>query len=259
MNSTEQSGIAPLGRIAQVSFVVLMLGLTALFVVLGMWQVERLGQKEAQIAAVEARFDLAPVPFPPVREWDAIDPEALDFRPVSLTGQFDHTQTVLVFDNLVDARGQYGGAGYWVMAPLRVADGGIVWINRGFVPSHLASSYAQGGVVDDEAEQTIEGVVRRAERANAFTPGSELSERRDWVRNPERLSAFLSENDVPVAPVTIDLPAGEFGALPQGGETEIVFSNRHLEYAGTWFAFAGITPIMLGFWLWRQRRSRRLP
>lgn len=257
MSGTDQPDNPPLGRIAQISFVVLMLALTGLFVVLGVWQLERLGEKEAQIAAVEARFHQPPVPFPPLREWVGLDPEALDFRPVSLTGQFDHAQTVIVFDNLVGARGQFGGAGYWVMAPFHIDGGGLVWVNRGFVPEHLASSYAQGGVVED-GHQTIQGVVRRAEQANAFTPGAELSARRDWVRDPERLSAFLSDEDEPVAPVTIDMPAGDPGALPQGGETEIVFSNRHLEYAGTWFAFAAITPIMLGFWLWRQRKSRRL-
>ena len=53
---------------------------------------------------------------------------------------------------------------------------------------------------------------------------------------------------------TFDLPAGAPGELPQGGETQVTFSNRHLEYAGTWFIFAIITPVMLGFWLWRQTR-----
>jgi surfeit locus 1 family protein len=78
------------------------------------------------------------------------------------------------------------------------------------------------------------------------------------VRNPERLAAFLDAAGAPVAPITLDLRAGSGDELPQGGETQIYFPNRHLEYAGTWYLFAAITPIMLGFWLWRQRRPTNL-
>ncbi|HTN61521.1 MAG TPA: SURF1 family cytochrome oxidase biogenesis protein [Devosia sp.] len=46
------------------------------------------------------------------------------------------------------------------------------------------------------------------------------------------------------------------GVLPQGGETIVAFPNNHFGYALTWFGFAIITPIMLGFWLWRQRRVK---
>jgi surfeit locus 1 family protein len=242
-----------LGAGARWAFIVVMLGLTALFVTLGTWQLERLAEKEAQIATVAARVDLAPVPLPPVEQWSAIDTDDYEFLPVTLTGTFDHTATVLVFDNLPDPEGEYGGAGYWVMAPLMLETGGLVWINRGFVPQHLADGFAQGGAAPEGA-RTIEGVALRPQRANIFTPGPDVALRREWIRDPARLSDFL-ETDQPTAPITVDLPAGQPGALPQGGETEMTFSNRHLEYAGTWFAFALITPIMLGFWLWRQRKT----
>lgn len=247
----------PTGRIGQISFVVLMLALTALFVTLGVWQVQRLAEKEALIAAVETRLSQTPAAFPPVNQWAGIDPEALDYRAMALTGSFDHAGTVLVFTNLPEPRGRYGRAGYWVMAPFQTEDGGIVWVNRGFVPEHLAASYAQGGIAP-EGTVTIEGAVRKPEEANAFTPGPDFAARREWVRDPLRLSEVVRIEGVPVAPVTIDLPAGEPGELPQGGETQVTFSNRHLEYAGTWFIFAAITPVMLGFWLWRQRRSTNL-
>jgi surfeit locus 1 family protein len=243
--------------IAQISFVVLMLALMALFVTLGTWQVQRLAEKEALIAVVEERFDLPPVALPDDENWASLDPEAFDYRPLALTGAYDHAQTVLVFTNLVDPVGRYGGVGYWVMAPFMLTDGGVVWVNRGFVPEAAAQTYADGGG-GPEGTFTIEGVARRPEQANSFTPASDLDERREWVRNPERLAAFLDAAGAPVAPITLDLRAGSGDELPQGGETQIYFPNRHLEYAGTWYLFAAITPIMLGFWLWRQRRPTNL-
>lgn len=247
----------PAGIVGQVSFVILMLALTALFVTLGFWQVQRLSEKEALIWAVETRLSQAPTPFPAVAQWQAIDPEALDYTPMSLRGSFDHSKTVLVFTNLPEPKGRYGRAGYWVMAPFETDESAIVWVNRGFVPESQAEAFADGGVAP-EGQLTIEGTVRRPDEANSFTPEADYADRRAWVRDPERLSLVAGITGKPVAPVTIDLPAGEPGDLPQGGETQVSFSNRHLEYAGTWFSFAAITPIMLGFWLWRQRRSANL-
>lgn len=251
------SAAKPIGKLALVSFTILMLGLTALFIVLGVWQVERLGEKEALIEAVAARLEQPATPFPGVEDWATIDPQSLDFRSMAVTGTYDHTRTVLVFTNLPEPKGQYGRAGYWVMAPLETVDGGIVWINRGFVPENQANRFADGG---DAPQGVVDltGVVRRPEQAGSFTPEPNFAEHREWIRDPERLSAVAGIEGAPVAPVTIDLPADEPGQLPQGGETQVTFSNRHLEYAGTWFLFAVITPVMLGYWLLRQRRGSNL-
>ena len=54
-------------------FVAFMLALMVLFITLGIWQVERLGEKEALIANVAARMTLPPEPLPPVGEWPAFD------------------------------------------------------------------------------------------------------------------------------------------------------------------------------------------
>lgn len=243
--------------LGQLSFVVLMLGLTGLFITLGIWQAQRLGEKEALIALVEERFEAAPVPFPPAEAWPGLAPDSLDYRPLSAEGRFLPLAPVPIFTNLNDAAGRYGGVGYWIMAPFQLSGGGIVWVNRGFVPEALVDQYASAPDVS-AVPTAIEGVARRPEQSGSFTPAPDTDRRREWVRDPVRLTAFLDQPDQPIAPVTLDLRAGPAGALPQGGETMISFSNRHLEYAGTWFLFAAITPIMLGIWLWRQRRPENL-
>lgn len=241
----------------QISFVALMLGLTALFVVLGTWQVQRLAEKEALIAAVDERLYHDPTAFPADETWPDLVPEEIDYRPYELTGQFDHSQTVLVFTNLTDPVGRYRGVGYWVLSPLTLDGGGIVWINRGFVPDTQAAAFAGGGDAP-QGEVSVSGVARQPQLANSFTPEPDIGARREWVLDPARLAVFLPQTDQPMAPVIVDEAAGAPGALPQGGETQVEFPNRHLEYAGTWYLFAAITPIMLGFWLWRQRRPTNL-
>ena len=63
--------------------------------------------------------------------------------------------------------------------------------------------------------------------------------------------------DTPVLALTLDLPAGAPGELPQGGETTVDFPNNHFGYALTWFGFALLTPGLLAFWIWRQVRPKR--
>lgn len=232
-------------------FVVLMLGLAILCVWLGTWQMQRLGEKEALIAAVEQRFHSDPIPAPLPAEWDGLDEESLIFQPVTLTGRFRYNQTVTVFTNLSNARGAASGPGYWVMTPFALADGGTVFVNRGFVPQ----AYQEAVVTDGEAEGelvTITGLLRAGEKAGFMTPEPNMSDRVEWVRDPQRLAAMVDPALVPIAPFYVDLPAGEPGELPQGGETVLEFPNNHLGYAYTWYGFGVVAVVMLIFWLRRQ-------
>ena len=88
-------------------------------------------------------------------------------------------------------------------------------------------------------------MARKSERVGGFTPDADKTKRVEWVRNIDRLTALIDPSLAPVSPLYVDLPAGPTGALPHGGETVVEFPNNHLEYAGTWFCFAIITPIML--------------
>lgn len=244
-----------LGRWLFWGFIVLMLALTGLFVRLGFWQVERLAEKEALIAAVDTGLDTEPIALPPVAEWVGFDPETYDYRPVTISGTYRADQTVLVFTSLANAKGQYSGPGYWVMTPLVLESGGTVFVNRGFVPQDQASAFAGGGGAE-AGVMTLTGIGRKSEEASSFTPAADAEKRIDWVRNVPRMAAMSDTALTPVADITIDLPAGEPGALPQGGETTVEFPNNHFGYALTWFGFALLTPIMLVVWIWRQRSAK---
>lgn len=243
-------------RFAFWSFVALMLGLMALFIRLGFWQVERLGEKEALIARVAERVDAAPVPFPPPRQWPELAPEALEYTSVTATGTFRHDLSVLVFTALSEPRGRFSGPGYWIVTPLLLEGGGSLLVNRGFVPQGQEDALRSGpsspaGVVN------IAGVLRQSEDANWFSPAPDPVRRIASVRSVEAIVPMLPPELLPVAPMTLDLPAGPEGALPQGGETVMRFSNNHLGYAITWFGFAALVPGLLFAWIRQQRRAGR--
>lgn len=234
-------------------FVGFMLALMALFIALGTWQVERLAEKERLIADVAARASAPPVALPKRTEWNSVDFEPYDFRPVTLTGTYLSQNSVLVFTSLGEPRGTYGGPGDWVLTPFALEDGGVVFVNRGFVPQEKAPAFLAGGDLPS-GKVTLQGVARLGEAVGGFTPTPDTGRRVDWVRNPERLKR-LAAIDAPVAPVYVDLAAGPPGVLPQGGETVMAFPNNHLGYAITWYGFALLVPPLLWLWIRRQRRS----
>ena len=233
------------------AFIAFMLALAILMAVLGFWQLLRLSEKNEIIARIETRIQAPPRSLPPVAEWEVIDPEVWDFRPVKMTGHFVADQTILVFTNLTAPKGALAGPGYWVMTPFSEVGGGTVLVNRGYIPVDSKVLFADGGP-SIAGEFAITGIARRSERANAFTPGPDFLNRIDWIINVDRLEAFLEQKPELGAPFYVDMDTTNFGVLPQAGETKLVRPNRHMEYALTWFSLAGVTPILLGFW-WRKR------
>jgi surfeit locus 1 family protein len=238
-------------------FFVAMLALTLFFLGLAKWQFDRLHWKEGLIAQAEANMQLKPQALAPVAEWASLDPEAYAYRPVTATGHYLPDQSVRVFIGLSgDKPGRYSGPGYWIMTPFALEGGGTVFVNRGFVPQPLAANY----VTDKTAPTgtvTIKGATVMSEKPSLFTPAPDTAHRIDWIRNIDRLSAFVSPSLKPVAPVYIDLPAGPPGTLPQGGETTVDYTNNHFGYAMTWLGFALTTAIMLAEWVRRQQLARK--
>jgi surfeit locus 1 family protein len=236
-------------------FAALMLALAGTCVFLGGWQMDRLGEKEALIAAVDQRLGAEPVPAPSVAQWGTLEPDVWNFTPVSLIGTFRYTQTITVFTSLTNPRGPYQGPGYWVVTPFELVGGGTVFVNRGYVPQDFQEQAALGDLHGDDAETiTIVGLWREDEHLGWMTPDPNTSDRVEWVRNIARMGAMVDPDLAPLAPFYVDMLAGEPGVLPQAGETKVTFTNNHLGYSMTWYGFAIIAVLMLGYWLWRQAR-----
>ena len=95
---------------------------TAVLVALGVWQLDRAGQKAALVADMESRLVGRPPRLPASR------PEADNYRPVQLEGTFLPAQTFV----LSGVKGK--GPGFRVIGAFQTEGGRTVLVDRGFLP-----------------------------------------------------------------------------------------------------------------------------
>src|ERR1700691_6303088 len=101
---------------------------------LGTWQLQRKTWKEGLVATLNAQLAVPPTALPPRAVWPSLDQQNNEYRRVTLTVTFDNTKEAFVFAVPSAFRPDVSSPGYWVFTPARLADGGTVMVNRGFVP-----------------------------------------------------------------------------------------------------------------------------
>ena len=224
-------------------------------VLLGNWQMRRLEWKEQLIANVAERPSQPARDLPASAEWSRLDVAAHEYLPFRLKGRFLHDREALVFTSLSEAKGPYGGPGYWVVTPFALEGGGIVLVNRGFAPHgrHLAKDR---GEALEEGPATVTGLLRPNDEPNFLTPENQPEDNQFFSREVGAIAA-AKRLEGPVAPFTIDLLAAHTppGGLPQAGETRMSFTNNHLAYAVTWYGLAAALLAVFTSFVWGRRRE----
>ena len=216
------------------------------FVVLAAWQVQRLGWKQDLIARVQARVHAEPVAPPPA---SASVSTADEYRRLRLHGRFEPVEA------LVQATTELGG-GFWVLSPLRLDDGTVVLVNRGFVPPERrspAAHAAPAGAVE------LTGLLRLTEPGGGPLRRNEPAEGRWYSRDVAGLAAQMQLAG-PVAPYFVDEAADPAQAQrwPRPGLTVVRFANNHAVYAITWLALA-LMSAAASIYLVREERRRAIP
>lgn len=217
----------------------------AFLIGLGVWQLRRLAWKEAIIATIEARTKAPPRPVPPPSAWPLLQAADYEYRRVTLDGTFENDKETLVF------RGTTDGAGYLVMTPLELREGGgAVLVNRGWVPTELKDPAARkAGELSGPLKVT--GLMRQPEPRNPFTPADDPAKGQFFTRDPGVIAAHLGLDDA--APFMVDADATPIpGGFPRGGATELDIPNNHFSYAMTWFGLAlGLFGVFFSF-AWKR-------
>jgi surfeit locus 1 family protein len=213
---------------------------------LGTWQVERKAWKEALIAALTERLAVPPQALPAAATWPRLDPSSDEYRRVKFTALFDHAAEALVYGAASAFRPDVSGPGDWVFTPARLAGGGIVMIDRGFVPESRQDPKSRAdGQISGPVE--IVGAMRWPEARHWFTPADDPAHNLWFSRDPLAIAAakglgakelgakglgtvapFYIEQEAPMPP----------GGLPSPGKIVVNLPNNHLQYAITWFGLA---------------------
>ena len=219
------------------------LGLFAGFVALGSWQVQRRTWKLDLIERVDARARAPVVSAPTWESWPQISAARDEYRHVQLAGEY-----ATGADTFVQALTERG-AGFWVLTPLKLAGGGVVLINRGFVPPELRSR-----VLAVTGPTSVTGLLRPTEPGGGFLRRNEPSTNRWFSRDVQAIA--IARGLANAGPYFIDADAHAGPALadaPIGGLTVIAFSNNHLVYAITWYTLA----LMVAAGAWRLMREEQ--
>jgi surfeit locus 1 family protein len=235
------------------------------FVALGTWQVERRAWKLDLIARVDQRVH-APAGTPPPRgEWPATNAANDEYRHVRLAGTFLHDK-----EALVQASTRLG-AGFWVLTPLRAADGTVVLVNRGFVPPEARERRARTEPEPEpQGETIVTGLLRLSEPKGGFLRKNDPAADRWFSRDVQAIAAarglaaadvapyFVDADAAPTAPTAPTAPAtpaaatavADAPAWPAAGLTVIAFPNSHLVYALTWYGLALM--VLVAAWFVRR-------
>lgn len=221
--------------------------LIGIFLALGLWQVQRMAWKQALLARIEASQQGEPQPLPAPQDWPRVQRDADEYRRLRLSGHFDHGRETRVQASTVL------GSGWWVVTPLRTADGRWVLVNRGFVDAAHRDPATRP---EPQAEVMLLGLLRLTEPEGRLWQKNDAGTGRWYSRD---VAAIAAAQQLPgeVAPFFVDASEGSEGQWPRAGLTVLAFSNNHLMYALTWFALAAMVAGALVF-VWRFER-RRVP
>ncbi len=205
----------------------------AAFVSLGLWQLDRADEKRAMLA-----LDDSAAAAPALQSLDAtqaLGPE-LRFRRARLQGRYEGSHQVLL-----QSMTSGGRDGFQVLTPLRLENGALLMVNRGWVAADAPGSTAEDLAVDDAA-RSVYGRLNVLPR-----PGLRLGDNApagphdaDWPRlylypTAEELSIAFGE---PVADVQLQLDANAPAGFERDWPTVNAGPERHVGYALQWFTFA---------------------
>ncbi len=214
----------------------------ALFVTAGFWQRDRMEQKLALRATLDAASGQAPVPLPAVSDWTS-----WRFRPVSVTGTFDAAHQILL-DNKVRA----GRVGYDVITPLTLTDRRTVLVDRGWVAAG-PSREALPSVPPPVDVVTLTGRVNLPPSAYLElapdTASGPVWQNLDFARAGKLVNAAL-------LPVIVEqtLPARPGDDLARDRTPPDFGVDKHRMYMVQWFTFAAMAA---GLWAWFTFRRPR--
>lgn len=234
-------------RTAAVVPMLVAVGAVALFTALGFWQLGRADFKRDLAADYRRHAASGPTAVSSAGALNGLP----RFAPVSVTGRFMASRQIYL-----DNRIRQGRAGVHVFTPLALSDGGVVLVNRGWLPltdraAPLPPAPAPAGHV------SLQGLV--AEPPATGIRLGEAPPSPDWPW----LTPYLTISDAEralgrrLSDRVILLAEGEAHGFPRDWEPDTLTPRRHLGYAFQWFAMAAAVSVIWVVMGWRSRRARQ--
>jgi surfeit locus 1 family protein len=208
------------------------------------WQLSRAHAKLAYEAEVKERSALPPLTGAGIAR-DAADGALQSQRHVDVEGQWDAAHTVLLMNRTMGER-----PGFYVMTPLRLADGGAVLVQRGWVAGVDGDPGKAPPVTTPAGPVALHGHVAPWP-SHWFDLGHGTG---GAVRQNVELAPFSAESGLALRPVIVVEDANAGNASDGLGRdwpapTAGVSIATHYGYAAQWAAMAVVS---LGLYVWLQ-------
>ena len=222
----------------------------AIFIGLGVWQLQRRAEKHALIAALDARVGTPPVALPPPSQWRTLDAVHHEFRRVSFTATYAKLPDAMVYSAGSAVREDVSGPGTWAFLPARLPSGESVVIEAGFVANTMQQREVENRAVDKLVTGepvVLTGYLRFPENAGLLTQAENRTTRLWFTRDHLAMASTLGWGAV--APFYIDLETPEpANGIPKPGPLTPHLRDEHMQYALTWFSLAAALVIAFGVW-----------
>lgn len=227
---------------------------SALFVRLGIWQLQRLGERHARNSLVEARLDLPAVEVGGV----PLDTGLARFRRATVTGRPDYAH-----EFVITAKSHGGSPGVFLLTPvLREGSDTAVIVNRGWVYSPDAATVQLDRWHEPDSLTTFEGfMLPLAEGGGPAT----ITGNQQLLRSEDR-DAIVAVLPYPIFPAYLVATAdssvradASIVGRPARLAVPPLDSGPHMGYAIQWFAFALIALAGTGIIIFRGTNRREGP
>ncbi|MGA0877840.1 MAG: SURF1 family protein [Ilumatobacteraceae bacterium] len=205
---------------------------------LSFWQFRRLDERQTFNDLVRSRSTQAVIP---IEQLDPIDPPDAAWKRVGASGTYLNESSILILN-----RSQGGRAGVNVATPLRLTDGRVVIVVRGFLPLDESVPVPPSGNV------RVVGTVRTSEIRRAGQPTESPEETKEFFRlDIDRIAGRIDGQVLPVA-ISLEISDPPENAVLQPVASPELSDGPHLPYAGQWLICA--TAVIVG-WALAVRRS----
>jgi surfeit locus 1 family protein len=218
-------------------YLVLVVGIlvAAACVRLGVWQLDRLGQRRSRNAIIETALAAPAIDLGA----SSTGVDSLQYRRVRARGAFDFEREIVVM-----ARAHDGVPAVHVVTPFRLDDDTAVLVERGWVPS------PDGRTVDllplrESGSTAVEGVVIPFSNSPPAEGRHEGWPRYVRSANPVELASAYPYALLPIVVRRTEVPPENPSVLRRAPLPELT-NGPHFSYAVQWFSFATIALVGCG-------------
>jgi surfeit locus 1 family protein len=223
---------------------IVVIALAAIFIGLGLWQLDRLEERRFENAIGEERLGRSPADLSTLLAEAGDDLDSIRYRRATVTGRFAPESEVLIRSQV-----ELGQAGFHVITPLVNGQGQAVLVNRGWVPLTMDTTPVEAA--PPPGDQVVAGWVETTAIRPAFGPEAQPGEGVVFNRvDIDRIEEQMPYELLPVYLVQMGERGNELPLLlsPPDFEDE----GPHLSYAVQWFGF---TAVVLVGWFFLVRRK----